>query len=236
MPKTVLVVDDDPLILDMLRLLLTGAGYEVDLASTVQEAQRKVLRRPPAIAVVDVELREESGLDLVRLWRTQPSFPVLVLSGLGSAMDRVVGLELGADDYLVKPFEPRELILRLRLLIARAKPAAFGEVPIVWTLGQGQFDQRRRCLHLNGQEIALSTAEFKLVGYLVAHANQAVTRDQILDAVQHRDRQSSDRAVDVLIGRLRKKLVGSNVNILPIRGLGYMLCGEVQRQALSPEA
>lgn len=230
MSKSVLVVDDDLLILDMLRALLAGAGYEVDTASTVAEAQRKVQRRLPSIAVVDVNLGVESGLDLVRLWRTQQSFPVLVLSGLGSPVDRVVGLELGADDYLVKPFEPRELILRMRLLQERRRSVSGGvEQEPPWTLGTGVFEPGRRCLRLAGEEVPLSTAEFKLLAYLVAHANRAVSREQILEAVHHRDRHTSDRAVDVLIGRLRKKMMGCQVSIEPIRGLGYMLCGNVRR-------
>jgi DNA-binding response OmpR family regulator len=234
MPKSVLVVEDDPLMLDVLRRLLTGAGYEVELASSVTEAQRKVQRRPPSVAVVDVNLGDESGLDLVRVWRISERFPVLVLSGLGSPMDRVVGLELGADDYLVKPFEPRELVLRLRLLLERRRtPAtAFENLP-VWTLGAMQFDERKRCLRTPGEDIALSTAEFKLISYLLRHANRAVSREQILAAVQHRDRHSSDRAVDVLIGRLRKKIAGSGVTIEPIRGLGYMLCGDVTQTTVS---
>ena len=230
MPKSVLVVDDDPLIVDMLRTLLTGAGYEVESATHVAEAQRKVQRHPPSIAVVDVNLGEESGLDLVRLWRQDKSFPVLVLSGLGRPLDRVLGLELGADDYLVKPFEPRELILRMRLLQERRHPPALAaQEELPWQLGSLVFDPLRRCLRQAGQETPLSTAEFKLVSYLAAHANRAVSREQILDAVQHRDRHTSDRAVDVLIGRMRKKLVDSGVSIEPIRGVGYMLCGEVRR-------
>lgn len=228
MPKSVLVVDDDPLIHDMLRGLLGGAGYRVELASSIADAQRKVRRHPPSVAVVDVDLGEESGLDLVRLWRIGQHFPVLVLSGLGSPMDRVVGLELGADDYLVKPFEPRELLLRLRILQERRRPppAGLDHLPI-WRVGSGQFDERQRCLRVLGDDVALSTAEFNLVSYLVRHANRAVSREQIMEAVHHRDRHSSDRAVDVLIGRVRKKLVGSSVTIEPIRGLGYMLCGLV---------
>jgi DNA-binding response OmpR family regulator len=232
MPKSVLVVDDDALMQDVLRGLLSGAGYDVDLASTIADAQRKVQRRPPSVAVVDVNLGHESGLDLVRSWRISQHFPVLVLSGLGSPMDRVVGLELGADDYLVKPFEPRELLLRLRILHERqrAAPTEQDRAPL-WLLGLSQFDERQRCLHLEGTNTALSTAEFKLISYLVRHANRAVSRDQILEAVHHRDRHSSDRAVDVLIGRVRKKLAGSGVSIAPIRGLGYMLCGQVRQSS-----
>lgn len=231
MLKTVLVVDDEVLMLDLLSKLLRGAGYAVETASTLAEAHRRVLRAPPSVAVVDVTLGDESGLDLVRLWRMEHRFPVLVLSSLGSPMDRVLGLELGADDYLVKPFEPRELLVRLRLLQERSRglDTRHFDPAVVWRLGDGQFDPRKRCLRLAGVEVSLSTAEFKLISFLIDHANRAVTREQILDAVHHRDRQTTDRAVDVLIGRLRKKIIGSGVSIEPIRGLGYMLCGEVQR-------
>lgn len=232
MSKTVLVVDDDLITLELLRNLLTGAGYEVYTASTLAQAHRKVQRHLPSIAVVDVNLGHESGLDLVRTWWVDKKFPVLVLSGLGTPMDRVVGLELGADDYLAKPFEPRELVIRMRILQERQQRASGAlqtQGGVVWQVGSGQFDERRRCLRMGGENVALSTLEFKLISYLIEQANRAVSREQIMDAVHHRDRQSSDRSVDVLIGRLRKKMAQSGTSIEAIRGLGYMLCGEVKR-------
>lgn len=232
MAKTVLLVDDDPLLRKLLEGLLRRDGYFVQSAANTQEALRAAKRHPPDAAIVDVDLGQgESGLSLLGLWRVQDEFPVMVLSGRGEAADRITGLELGALDYLAKPFEPRELLLRLRLVLERspAGQRASAAPPEAWRLGELVFDAARRRLGRQEDGIALSTLEFRLLDYLVHRANKVVTREQILDAVHQRDKQVNDRAVDVLIGRLRKKLVGSQVSLQAVRGAGYMLCGQVDR-------
>ncbi len=231
MPRTVLIVDDDPLLRMLLESVLREAGYAVHSAGSIQEALRAVERHPPDAAIVDVDLGEgPSGLNLLGLWRVQQQFPVMVLSGRGEAADRITGLEQGALDYLAKPFDPRELLLRLKLVLDRfpaAGPAA--TMPGSWRLGDLVFDAGRRRLTAGDQVIELTTLEFKLIDFLVQRANQVVTREQILDAVHQRDRHVNDRAVDVLVGRMRKKLSSGQVQIQSIRGAGYMLCGEVTR-------
>lgn len=229
MSQTVLIVDDDPLLQRLLEGVLHSDGYRVQCASNIQQALRSVQRHPPDAAIVDVDLGEsESGLNLLGIWRVQHHFPVMVLSSRGQASDRITGLELGAVDYVVKPFEPRELLLRLKLVLQRHSTVRTRSVQPVWRLGEMVFDTTHRHLVRGADKTPLSPFEADLLAYLASRANAPVTREQILDAVQSRDRQVNDRAVDVLIGRLRKKLTNSHVSIQSVRGIGYMLCGPVQ--------
>ena len=230
MSLSVLLVDDDPLLQRLLEGVLRSHGYRVQLASNIQQAIRSVQRHPPDAAIVDVDLGEnESGLNLLGIWRTQYQFPVMVLSSRGQSHDRIIGLELGALDYLVKPFEPRELLLRLKLILQHRTPLRPNDTPLSsWRLGEMIFDATHRHLALGEDKTTLSPFEADLLNFLVIRANTPVTREQILDAVQSRDRQVNDRAVDVLVGRLRKKLTHSAISIQAVRSIGYMLCGAVQ--------
>ncbi len=230
MAGTLILVDDDPLMLRILGDTLKPSGFECILARTIDEAIRSAKRHPPQAAIVDINLENgESGLELVRRWRVERQFPVIVLSGQGQAIDRIVGLEMGAEDYIVKPFEPRELVLRVTRVIERYNYVATAteHVPS-WDLGnQHTFDPVSRSIQNSDEKSSLSTAEFNLISYLIKNANKLVTRDQILDAVHNRLHESSDRSVDMLIARLRKKISKSSVEIKAIRGAGYMLIGTV---------
>jgi DNA-binding response OmpR family regulator len=230
MSQTVLIVDDDPLLLRLLESVLHSDGYRVQSASNIQQALRSVQRHPPDAAIVDVDLGEsESGLNLLGLWRIQHHFPVMVLSSRSQPSDRIMGLELGALDYVVKPFEPRELLLRLKLILQRGLwVPSTGRPKVSWRLGEMTFDTVHRHLVQGADKTQLSPFESDLLTFLVTRANVPVTREQILDAVQSRDRQVNDRAVDVLVGRLRKKLANSQVSIQSVRSIGYMLSGFVQ--------
>lgn len=230
MSRTVLIVDDDPLLQRLLEGILHSDGYRVHCASNIQQALRSVQRHPPDAAIVDVDLgQSESGLNLLGIWRTQHHFPVMVLSSRGQVSDRVTGLELGALDYMIKPFDPRELLLRLKSILQRASAVRSSEISPDWSLGEVIFDTTHRHLVQGTDKTTLSPFESDLLTYLATRANAPVTREQILDAIQSRDRQVNDRAVDVLVGRLRKKLANSQVSIQSIRGIGYMLCGPVQQ-------
>lgn len=231
MPQTVLIVDDDPLLQRLLEGVLRSDGYQVQCAGNLQQALRAVQRHPPDAAIVDVDLGEsESGLHLLGIWRTQHHFPIMILSSRGQPSDRVIGLELGALDYVVKPFEPRELLLRLKLMLQRqpVRPSAAAR-PVSWALGEVIFDTAHRHLQQGADKTSLSPFESDLLAFLAARANAPVSREQILDAVQSRDREVNDRAVDVLVGRLRKKLAASQVSIQAVRGIGYMLCGAIRQ-------
>lgn len=231
MAGTLILVDDDPLMLRILGDTLKPSGFECVLARTIDEAFRAAKRHPPQAAIVDINLDNgESGLELVRTWRVERQFPVIVLSSQGQAIDRIVGLEMGAEDYIVKPFEPRELILRVTRVIERYNYVSTTPERLpVWDLGnQHSFDPQSRAIQCQDEKNGLSTAEFNLISYLIKNANKLVTRDQILDAVHHRLHDSSDRSVDMLIARLRKKISNSKVEIKAIRGAGYMLVGPIQ--------
>jgi DNA-binding response OmpR family regulator len=185
------------------------------------------------VAIVDLVLGEDNGLDLVRRWRVEQRFPVLIVSARGEPIDRVIGLEVGADDYLVKPVEPRELQLRLRIALGRTRPSQRSlENPGSWAIGSCLFDAARRAIRIDGADVALTTAEHRLIELLVRNANQVLTRDRIMDAVQQRERFSaSDRSVDMLVNRLRRKVLADDFSIQSIRGAGYMLCGAITRVA-----
>lgn len=227
----ILVVDDDPVSLGLTRHLVEAVGYAFQSARSVAEALRIAARTPPDMAIVDLVLGEDNGLDLVRRWRVEQRFPVMIVSARGEPIDRVIGLEVGADDYLVKPIEPRELQLRLRIALERARPAKRSlERPGSWAIGSCLFDAARRAIRIDGAEVALTTAEHRLIELLVRHANQVLTRDRIMDAVQQRERFSaSDRSVDMLVNRLRRKVPSDDFSIRSIRGAGYMLCGAITR-------
>jgi DNA-binding response OmpR family regulator len=230
MKHSVLVVDDDPVLLSLIRHLVEAAGYTCISARTADEARRSAERRPPDVALVDLKLGSEDGLDLVRLWRVEQRFPVLIVSSRGDAIDRVVGLEVGAQDYVVKPFEPRELQLRIRIALERRSGMVGSAIcPRAWQIGESVFDGARRAIKAGSREVALTTAEYRLIDLMVRHPNQVLSRDRIMDAVQQRVRHfASDRSVDMLIARLRRKLADFSISIQAIRGTGYMLCGAVE--------
>ncbi len=231
MYKTVLIVDDDPLLQRLLEGVLRSEGYRVQCAGDIAQALRCVQRHPPDAAIVDVDLGDSgSGLSLLGIWRTRHHFPVMVLSARGQPSDRVIGLELGALDYLAKPFDPRELLLRLRLILRRGPALRHAaQPPASWSLGDVVFDPAQRGLLRGTEKTPLSPLESELLAFMLSRANAPLTREQILNAVQHRDRHVNDRAVDVLVGRLRKKLGRQPVSIQAVRGIGYMLCGPVSQ-------
>lgn len=230
---SVLVVDDDLVVLNLIRHLVEAAGHVCMTARSSDEARRLAERRPPDVALVDLNLGSDSGLDLVRMWRVERRFAVLIVSGRSEAMDRVVGLEMGADDYVVKPFEPRELQLRLKIALERQHRTLSGQAaPRSWMIGNCTFDATRRAIRAGSREIALTSAEYRLIDLLVRHSNQILSRDRIMDVVQQRPRHlASDRSVDMLVARLRRKVPANSFNIQAIRGAGYMLCGAVERLA-----
>lgn len=231
MKKSVLVVDDDQVILSLLRHLVENAGHAFIGATRADEARRLALRNPPHAAIVDLNLGGDDGLDLVRLWRVERKFPVLILSARDQTLDRIVGLEMGADDYITKPFEPRELQLRLRIALERWQSLVpQREIPSKWSVGVAIFDAALRALRYGSESIPLTTAEFRLVDLLVRHPNEVLTRDQIMDSVHLRERHfATDRSVDMLIARLRAKTRDLGLHIEAIRGSGYMLCADVER-------
>jgi two-component system phosphate regulon response regulator OmpR len=221
-PKHLLIVDDDDRLRELLKQFLARAGFRVSVAASAAAARRLLETLEFDLLVVDVMMPGEDGFSLTRWLRAQPrpigAIPVLILTARGLPGDRIEGLQLGADDYLAKPFEPRELSLRIEAVLRRVTPTADG--PIV--MGACQFDPARGELTAEGEVVRLTEAEIRLLRRLAIAAHSAVDR---LDLA----RDSADptgRAVDIQVTRLRRKLEADPANpryLRTVRGVGYML-------------
>jgi len=226
--ELILLVDDDPEIRQLIGDFLKGHGYRVAEAGGGAEMDQAIAAERPALIVLDLMLPGEDGLALCRRLAASGKIPVIMLSALGEDTDRIVGLELGADDYLPKPCNPRELLARVRAVLRRREepaPAASGNV---WTFGGWQLDLRRRELRSPaGVLVALSTGEFRLLTAFLERPQRVLSRDQLLDAARGRDSESFDRAIDVQISRLRKKLGAADGAdlIVTVRSEGYLFSG-----------
>lgn len=228
--KHILVVDDEPQVCLLVRRILATGGFRVSEAHSGAEMRRALRGGGVDLVILDIMLPGEGGLDLLRELRAQSSVPVILLTGLGEPVDRVVGLELGADDYVPKPFEPREILARVRNIFRRTEaaepppPAEEGEAVRFagWTLHLPSRSLTGR----NGETVRLTTAEFELLHALASHPNRVLSRDQLLDLARHRSAAPFDRSVDVHIGHLRRKIEDDPRDpriIKTIHGVGYML-------------
>lgn len=224
-PARILVVDDDPGIRDVLTDYLIRQGFQAEGAADAREMDRILASRPANVVVLDVMMPGEDGLSVCRrLAETGP--PVIMLSAMGEETDRIVGLELGADDYLPKPCNPRELLARIKAVLRRSgEQSRRGGDRAVW-LGPWRLDLLRRELTgPTGTATALSSGEFSLLQVFVERPGRILTRDQLLDIARGPTAESFDRAIDVQISRLRKKLDdGSGRDVIEtVRGEGYRL-------------
>jgi DNA-binding response OmpR family regulator len=224
----ILVVDDDPALCELLSDYLSGNGFSV---TTVGDgaAMRRALAHAAADAVVlDVMLPGEDGLSLARELRGRSEMPILMLSARGEEIDRVVGLEVGADDYLAKPFSPRELLARLRALLRRVRPgpvASSGVAAEQHRFGSFLLDPLAHRLLRDGVEVRLTGAEFELLRIFVEHPNRVLSRDTLVDLLKGYDRDPFDRSVDIRVTRLRRKIEtdpAAPAYIRTIRGEGYL--------------
>jgi two-component system OmpR family response regulator len=235
MASRILIVDDDQDICSLVKTYLERSEFKVDMAYDGPMAKAKVSSAPFDLVLLDVMLPGQSGLDLCREFRAGSDVPIIMLTAMGQIADRVTGLELGADDYIVKPFEPRELLARARAAVRRKRhagestPAAPAENYILDGLAVDAA--ARTATAPSGSEVALTFAEFELLVLLLSRPNTALSRDAILQAVFGRSAGLYDRSADVLMSRLRKKLQTSGVslNIESVRSVGYMLVGQVTR-------
>jgi DNA-binding response OmpR family regulator len=225
----VLIVDDDTELSALLVRLLQGEGWVVSTAASGAAGRAALARSRPDAVLLDVMLPDASGMDLCRSWHAAyPAMGILMLTARGDPIDRVLGLELGADDYLAKPFEKRELVARLRALLRRraAPPAAALPQPgaTQWTCGDLHIDLLRREASVLGQVVPLTSIEFKLLVELARVPGQAVSRERLSSAVQADGYRPLDRTVDVQVGRLRRRLASllDGIDwIETVRGEGY---------------
>lgn len=231
-PLRVLIVDDEEEIRDLLSTYLGKQGIEVFEASSEAELRAIMIAETPDVVLLDVNLGMEDGFAIARRLRADWSGGLLMVTGRGDTVDRVVGLEIGADDYVTKPFELRELLARVRSVGRRAvvqlEPATVvADSPNSLRFHSFTLDvERRKLTDANGNEIALTTGEFALLTALVEKPGHLFSRDDLLQRTRHRDAGPFDRTIDVQIGRLRKKLGddGKDPRIIKsVRGAGYVL-------------
>ena len=233
-PVTLLLVDDEPTLREPLAEYLTGQGFVVHEADSAAAARSRLIDLRPDLVLLDVMMPGEDGLSLCRHLTETRALPVILLTARGEATDRIVGLEIGADDYVTKPFEPRELVARIRSVLRRAaRPAGPVEEDAHYLFEGWRLDPlRRRLTDPAGALVPLTTAEFRLLLALVEHPRQVLDRDRLLDLVQGREAHLFDRAVDNQISRLRRKIEVDSRNpvlIQTVRAGGYCLAADVRR-------
>lgn len=222
--ETILVVDDEHNIIELARLYLEADGYRVESATDGASALNKVRTRVPALVILDLMLPVIDGWDVCRRLRAESDIPIIMLTARSDDVDKIVGLELGADDYLTKPFNPRELVARVRAILRRTQR----NVPPTKarTIGGLTVDPEKREVRVDGHPIELRAREFDLLHLFVENPEIVFSREQLLEKVWGYDFYGETRTVDVHVARLREKLKPSAVTIETVWGIGYKLVGE----------
>jgi two-component system alkaline phosphatase synthesis response regulator PhoP len=218
---TILVVDDEPNILALAKLYLEQEGYQVEGVGNGSDALSKLGSVKPSLVVLDLMLPDIDGFEVCRQIRKKSDVPILMLTARKEDVDKIVGLELGADDYITKPFNPRELVARVKAILRRYKAGLKSGEAI--EVGGLQIDPARREVTLSGQPLRLRTKEFDLLATLAQNLGVVLTRERLLEIVWDTDYYGETRTVDIHINHLRDKLAGSNVAIETVRGIGYKL-------------
>ena len=231
MPANILVIDDDEKLNRLLRRFLGDFDFTVFTATDGQEGLKKVRTVSPDLVILDLMLPGMNGLDVCKRIRQSSSIPIIMLTARGDLMDRVVGLELGADDYLPKPFEPRELVARIQAVLRRVRDIGSDRRR---QFGRLSIDFRRQQVWLNNDPIRLTTNEFAALDLLVRHAGKVLDRDEILQTLRGIDSDPFNRAVDITISRLRQKLGDSPKNpefIKTVWNAGYVFIAQESADA-----
>jgi DNA-binding response OmpR family regulator len=223
--QKILVVDDEPEQVELVEFNLKGAGYSVSIANDGAEGLSKARRIHPNLIILDVMMPEIDGLEVCKLLRRDPAtstVPIIMLTAKASEVDRVLGLELGADDYVVKPFSPRELVLRVKKILERGKPAEEEK----FVFGDLVIDIARHAVLWKGKEIDLTATEFKLLGTLAQRRGRVQSRDALLRDVWGYESMIDTRTVDTHMRRLREKMGPAAKYLDTIRGVGYRFVEE----------
>ncbi len=224
--KRILVIEDDKDIVELLRYNLEKDGFQVTTSAEGATGLAQIRKAPPDLLILDLMLPKLSGLEICKEVRKDVSLnrlPILILTAKGEEADRVVGLELGADDYVTKPFSPRELVARVKALLRRAEPGTPAEKAI--EIGPLHIDPAAYRVTRGGRSVPMSTLEFRLLYFLAARPNRVFTRDQLLDGVWGTERFVTPRSVDVYVRRLREKIEADPQHpayMKTIRGAGYL--------------
>jgi DNA-binding response OmpR family regulator len=225
MAERVLVVEDDPRLAEMLSEYLGQAGFRITVANAGGSALRRLAAEASYDAVVlDLMLPDMDGLDVCREIRTRSDTPVLMLTARGDAIDRIIGLELGADDYLPKPFEPRELVARLRAILRRRAPAGAEAEPLLH-FGRLDIDAAARAVLLDGVRCELTSYQFELLLVLAQNAGRVLSREALMDKVKGEHLEAFDRSIDVHVSRIRAAIEDDPKKprrVITVRGAGYV--------------
>jgi two-component system OmpR family response regulator len=231
----ILVVDDEQEICALVQEYLTGEGYRVSMAHDGAGMRRVLSQSPADLVILDLMLPGEDGLTLARWLRSQSGIGIIILTGRGETVDRIIGLEMGADDYLPKPFNLRELLARVKSVLRRVQSRTGDGPPPTRSRARfagWDFDlSSRELLSPAGRGVRLTTGEFDLLAAFVNHANQVLSRDRLLDLARNREAGPFDRTIDVQVGRLRRKLEDDRQNpslIKTVRGSGYIFTPAVE--------
>lgn len=224
MPSKVLIVEDDPDIVDILSYNLKQADLKVTSVPDGSSALAEVKRRLPDLILLDLMLPKVDGLEVCRLLKGEPetkNVPIIMITAKGEEVDRIVGLELGADDYIIKPFSPREVVLRVRSVLKRSVANSQKEITAKIEANGVIIDIDRRQVNYKGKPIDLTATEFDLLLILAKTPGRVFTRNLLMDLVWGQDYYGVDRTVDTHMSRLRQKLGGGGKNLQTVHGIGY---------------
>ena len=236
MTPRVLIVDDDPLIRELLHAYLSQDGYEVHCAATAEQAETFLASQAVDLVMLDIRLPGKDGLTLTRELRVRSEVGIILITGRNDEIDRIVGLECGADDYVIKPLNPRELVSRAKNLIRRVRHAQTPQPTPAIAKAVKQFatwaldTDRRRLIDQTGGETLLTHGEYQLLSVFLRNSGHTLSRDQLMDQIRNREWVPNDRSIDVLVGRLRRKLHDDPAEpqlIITIHGAGYLFTASV---------
>jgi DNA-binding response OmpR family regulator len=231
MTPRVLIVDDDPLIRELLHAYLSQEGYDVHCAATAELAETFLASQAVDLVMLDIRLPGKDGLTLTRELRVRSEVGIILITGRNDEIDRIVGLECGADDYVIKPLKPRELVSRAKNLIRRVRhaqtpqPVAAVAKPVKQFADWALDTDRRRLIDAAGCETLLTHGEYQLLSVFLRNSGHTLSRDQLMDQIRNREWVPNDRSIDVLVGRLRRKLHDDPAEpqlIITIHGAGYL--------------
>ncbi|AVO58787.1 response regulator [Pseudomonas chlororaphis] len=236
MTPRVLIVDDDPLIRELLHAYLSQEGYEVHCAETAELAETFLASHVVDLVMLDIRLPGKDGLTLTRELRVRSEVGIILITGRNDEIDRIVGLECGADDYVIKPLNPRELVSRAKNLVRRVrhaqacKPEPAISRPVKQFAAWALDTDRRRLIDQAGGETLLTQGEYQLLSVFLRNSGHTLSRDQLMDQIRNREWVPNDRSIDVLVGRLRRKLHDDPAEpqlIITIHGAGYLFTASV---------
>lgn len=221
-----MLVDDEQKIIELAQIYIEQAGFHVESANDGIEALKLFEERDPGLIVLDLMLPGMDGLEVCRKIRAQSDVPILMLTARSDDIDKIVGLELGADDYLTKPFNPRELVARIRAILRRSESKESSEVGKPIHIGNLEIDPGRRTVMVDQRTVDLRMKEFDLIKTLAENRGMVLTRERLLDIVWGYDFAGETRTVDVHVAHLRNKLTGMDAAITTVWGVGYKLEAE----------